>query len=51
METWMVEVVGGVAKCQICRKVLSPVILSVIDFVIVFVGRWLSGAYTAPAIQ
>ena len=34
----MVEVVGGVAKCQICRKVASPVILSVylIDFVIVF---------------
>ena len=22
METWMVEVVGGVAKCQICRKVV-----------------------------
>ena len=27
METWMVEVVGGVAKCQICRKVASPIIL------------------------
>merc|ERR1719233_2082376 len=22
METWMVEVVGGVAKCQICRKLV-----------------------------
>ena len=22
MEAWMVEVVGGVAKCQICRKVV-----------------------------
>ena len=61
METWMVEVVGGVAKCQICRKVASPIILFFSEgwcvlfqlffaSVIVCVGRWLFGVSTARAI-